>query len=221
MGSMTLGTVMSEATSMIGARSDISMSRCSFYANQAAAFIWRVEHQDLSEAIAVSSTTSGENKITLPSDFEQLISVSNLSTNPPTLLSAANTDDIDSNWTYRGEPQQYALYSNHIQWWPTPDSAYSLQLRYRSKYATVTATGGTFSIGTRYDMAHIYLTASYIADSVYDRENAALLQAKFVGQMATMPSDLAMRQRAREGMRISMPHGPRGTQRLDSLTSLL
>lgn len=221
MGSMTLGTVMSEATAMLGNRTDVAQSRVSFYANQAAAFIWRVENHDLAEQIAVSSTTSGENKITLPSDYEQLINISNLSQTPPQLLKPWNTDDVDSDWTYLGEPTNYVLYSNHIQFWPSPDSSYSLQIRYRSKYATVAATGNTFSIGTRYDMAHLYLTASYVADSVYDRENAAVMYQKYSSCMVTMPSDLAMRQRAREGMRISMPSHDRGFMRVDSLTSTL
>lgn len=221
MGSLTLGTVMSEATAMLGNRTDISQSRCSFYANQAAAYIWRVENHDLAEGIAVSSTTSGENRVTLPSDFEGLISISNLSSSPPTVLTAVNTDDVDSDWTFLGEPIRYALYSNYVQYWPSPDSSYSIQLRYRTKYATVSATTNVFSVGTRHDMAHLYLTAAYIADSVYDRENSAVFQQKFVSQMASMPSDLAMRQRSREGMRISMPHAQRGAQRLDSLTSLL
>jgi len=221
MGSLTLGTVMSEATAMLGNRSDISQSRCSFYANQAAAFIWRVENHDLAEGIAISSTTSGENRVTLPSDFEGLISISNLSTTPPQVLTAVNVDDVDSDWTYLGTPTRYAMYANYVQYWPSPDSSYSIQLRYRTKYATVTGTANTFSIGSRHDMAHIYLTASYIADSLYDRENSALFNQKFISHMASMPSDLAMRQRSREGMRISMPHDPRGFQRLDSLTSLL
>lgn len=221
MGSLTLGQVMSEATSMLGNRVDVTQSRASFYANQAAAFIWRVENHDLAEAIAVSSTTSGENKVTLPSDFEQVISISNISMSPPQLLTAVNTDDLDSDWTFVATPTRYALYSTHVQWWPSPDSSYSMQIRYRSKYAQIAATGGFFSIGTRYDMAHLYLTASMIADGVHDFENSAFFGQKFASTMASMPSDLAMRQRSREGMRVSLPHDPRGSQRLDSMTSLL
>src|SRR5438309_9719905 len=102
-GLFTLGTIISECTAMLGNRADITASRASLYANKAHQFIWdTAPSHDRSEALAVSSTTSGGNRITLPTDFQEIINVSNLSAAPPYPLQQWNVVDIDSNHTYLG-----------------------------------------------------------------------------------------------------------------------
>src|SRR5512143_2028984 len=92
----TLGTVLSEATSIIGNRDDISQSRASFYANQAAIDVQiAIEPLDL-EGIATSSTTSGENRIALPTDFYAVLDFYNTSVTPPQAITKWNWYDTDS-----------------------------------------------------------------------------------------------------------------------------
>ena len=221
MGLFTLGNVCSEATSSLGGRLDISLSRASLYANQALQWLWNSVEHDLSEAIAVSSTTSGENKITLPSDFQEVVNLSNMSVSPPQPLSKWNSDDIDSQYTYVAQPTNYVLYSNWLELWPSPDSSYSLQLRYKTRPAVLSLATATPSFSTKYDMAWLYKTCEYLADASRDYESAAVMRQKCLSEVASVPSDRAMRQRAREGMRVSYPLRPRGEIPMDSLTSVI
>src|SRR5882672_4767536 len=108
MGLFTLGTILSECTAMLGNRADITQSRASLYANKAHQFIWdTAPSHDRSEALAVSSTTSGGNRVTLPTDFQEIINVSNLSASPPYPLIQWNSNDVDSAYTYLGRPTQF------------------------------------------------------------------------------------------------------------------
>src|SRR5438876_201624 len=111
MGLFTLGGLVSEATALLGNRLDVSLSRASLYANQAHVFIWNTAPtHDRSEGIAISSTTSGENKITLPPDLQELTTISNISSVPPYPLLQWQPADIDSNHTYLGVPTNYVRY---------------------------------------------------------------------------------------------------------------
>lgn len=221
MGLFTLGTLCSEATASLGGRLDVTLSRASLYANMALQQLWNAVEHDLAEAIAVSSTTSGENKITLPTDFQEAINISNLSSTPPYPLTKWNSDDVDSQHTYLSRPTNYVLFNNWMELWPSPDSAYSIQMRYKTRPSVLTATSAKPSFATKYDMAWLYKTCEYLADASRDYESAVVMRQKCLSELASVPSDLALRQRAREGMRISMPHRPRGEVRIDSLTSIL
>lgn len=221
MGSFTLSTLISETTAMLGNRLDVAQSRVSLYANAALQFIWNTVEHDKSEALAVSSTTSGENRITLPTDIQELVALSNTSAVPPNLLLPWNANDIDSSYTYQGTPTNYVLYNDYLELWPTPNSAFSLQLRYKTRAPTLSSATGVSSLHTKYDMAHLYKTAALTANALKDWEGSSYYERQFQSEMLSLPSDLAMRQRAKEGMRVSMPHAPRTGGRLDSLVSII
>lgn len=204
-----LGQVMSNATQMLGNRSDIAQSTASFWANEAAQKVfYSVFHSGL-EALAVSSTTSGENRITKPTDFFELIALSDLSLSQPALLRPTYPDQIDSASTELGRPTRYIEYGTHLQLWPTPDSTYSVQMRYRARQSVLTTTTATPSFDTRYGLAWTYKTTELLADVVLDPERAAMYRNKYLSEMASVPNDNALRQRsAREGARLSMLSKP-------------
>ena len=200
----TLGTVMSEATSIIGNRADIASSTVSLYANQAAIDInFAVEPQEV-EAVAVSSTTSGQNKITLPTDFQAMLGLSNLSISPFMLLTKKNWYDIDSSTTQLGKPHDYVLYDTWLELWPSPDSSYSIQMRYQARPSVLTLSTALPSFDTRFGIAWMYKTASYCAWHVKDFETASLYDQKYVAELSRIPSDLALRQRDRQGQNVAL-----------------
>lgn len=204
----TLGTVMSEATSLIGNRADISASRASFYANHAAIDIQiAVEPLDL-EGIATSSTTSGENRIALPTDFYDVLDLYNISITPPQPVVKWNYYDIDSAQTTTGPPTNYLSFSSYLQLWPSPDSSYSLQLRYQVRPSVMTSLTAIPSFDTRFGMCWLYRTAEFLADAVKDYETALVMRQKFLSTLATIPSDLALRQRDRNGQNIRFATRP-------------
>jgi len=198
----TLGNVMSFATSAIGNRADIAQSVVSIYANQAAIDVnYAVEPLDV-ETIAVSSTTSGQNKITLPTDFQAMLSLSNISLAPNQLLTKKNYMDNDSRTTVLGPPTDYVLFDNWLELFPAPDSAYSLQMRYQARPSVLTLTTALPSFDTRFGIAWVYKTAAYCAWHVKDFEVAGLMDQKYITELARIPSDLALRQRDRTGQNI-------------------
>lgn len=197
-----LGNLMSRATLAIGARADISLSDASFWANTAEQVVWDQLPHDAKDALAVSSTTSGENRITLPSDFMALLNVSNLSASGLDLMEAWNIDDVDSSGTDIGTPTKFIRYNDWLELWPSPDSSYSLQIRYERQRSDLTETTHPLSVGTRYGYATFLKTAELLAASVVDGEQEAKFSNKYINYMLSVPSDLALRQRTREGQRM-------------------
>jgi len=200
----TLGQVMSSATAFLGNRADLPVSTCSLFANQAALDInFAVEPQDV-EGFAVSSTTSGENKITLPTDFYSVINVSNQSMSPPYNLRKINSSDIDSQMTTVSQPMNYVLYDSWMELWPSPDSSYSIQMRYQARPSVMTSLTALPSFDTRFGVAWMYRTTAYLARSVKDYETATAMDAQYLQVMATIPTDLALRQRDRNGQNVRL-----------------
>jgi hypothetical protein len=198
---LTLLDVISRATTLAGGRRDIAVSEVSFYANLAAAYVFgQVRHTPL-EALAISSTTSGENRISLPADFDGPISLSNLSTLGVTggrQLKPVTGDWIDSQTTADfAEPEVYALYSSWMELYPTPDSSYSLQLRYWAKQPTITASTGTPAFDERWHPGWLFKTAEMLEARSGNPEGEALARNRYVDYMASQRDDLGLRQQAR------------------------
>ena len=198
---ISLQDVISRATTLAGGRRDISASEVSFYANIAAAEIYgQVWHTPL-EALAISSTTSGENRISLPSDFDGMISISNLSTDGVVggrQLKPVTGDWIDSQATTTGaEPEAYALYGTWMELYPSPDSSYSLQLRYWAKQPTIIASTGTPAFDEKWHPAWLYKTVELLEARSGNPEGEALARNRYVSYMASQRDDKTMRQQAK------------------------
>ncbi len=207
---MTLSEVCSRATQLIQGRTDITASDASFWANKAYEEIATRIRYRAQESLAISSTTSGENRFTLPSDFAYPISLSNLSVGPGTpnrLLRQVDADTFDSESTTLGIPEDYALYSSWVELWPSPDSSYSIQLRYGAKLPTLVTSTSTPVFEERYHLPLVFRTASLLAASVNDLEGEATNQARYLGAMGSTPSDQAHAQRDKQNMRVTIPRG--------------
>src|ERR1700758_4877925 len=73
---LNLGQLCSNATTMAGGRLDYSVSEASFYCNLAYAEVaTRINQYRGKEAVAVSSTSSGVNRMALPPDFDYSIAM--------------------------------------------------------------------------------------------------------------------------------------------------
>jgi hypothetical protein len=203
---LTLANIMSTATAFVQGRLDITTSEASFYANLAHQEVaTRLNYRGL-EATAISSTTSGENRVSLPSDFGYPISLSNLSEPGPSTYRQLGQRDagwVDSGTTVVGQPTHYALYNSWMELYPSPDSGYSLQLRYYKTVPTMTLSTGTPSLDARWHMAIVYKTAEYLAQSRDDRDSEAANRARYLSLMGSTPTDVALRQQAR-GMGVRL-----------------
>lgn len=211
-----LGDIASTVTRALGNRTDISLSDVSLVANQAQLEVWSQLPFDEQESLAVSSTTINEDKITLPSDFQEPLVFSNMSANQPhgLPLDPLNLDQLEAFSQASGVPRYYTLYDSWLELRPIPDSAYSIQLRYRKQLSDMTETTDVPSVSTRYRMAVYYKTKEILAEEyILDSEAAALAHNKYISYMGSMPSDRALRNREGRSHGLSLPRrrGQKGT----------
>lgn len=216
MPSWTLGDIVSTATIALGNRTDITLSQASLAANQAQLEVWSQLPFDEQESLAISSTTVNEDKVTLPSDFQELLVVSNMSANQPHGLpmDPLNLDQLEAFSQTSGVPRYYTLYDSYLELRPIPDSACSIQLRYRKQLSDMVETTEVPSVSTRYRMAVYYKTKEILAEEyILDSEAAALAHNKYISYMASMPSDRALKNREGRAHGLSLPRrrGQKGT----------
>lgn len=204
--SWTLGDLMSHATYAIGKRSDIAASDVSFWVNEALGQVWELLPHNPQEKVTVSSTTSGGKYFALPTDFVEMQNISNISMTPPRMVPPTNIMLADSFSTSLGVPDKYILYNNWLEWVPSPDSTYSMQIRYRCLPTALSNTTDVPSIATRYRYPVMLKAAEMLAQNViFDATKAAALGAQFASYMAALPSDRALRTRDQHYMGVSIP----------------
>lgn len=213
--SFTLGTIISHTTEALGNNMSLTSSQVSFWANRALEQIWWLQSHAERETLATSSTTSGENRINLPTDFAEMISLSDTSSNPPDLLRQIQPEDVDSGATDYTRPRYYVLWDDHLELYPTPDSAYSLSMRYLTDFTELSASTASMSVATRWGLAWQYKTNSMVATQIQDFALAQLYDDLYKEQLLTVPNDFALRQRPRYGAAISLLTQGRGRRHLD------
>lgn len=202
---LDLAKICSLATRLVKGRTDLALSEVSDLANIAYQDVCVAAHYDGRESLAISSTTSGENRVALPTDFGYAIALSNLSVRGPgASLAQRPASDFDSLSTIVGLPTKFAPYASWLELHPSPDSAYSLELRYYTTVPTMVASTATPVIDSRFHMAIVYKTAVLVAQARDELEAEAFNQARYLSAMGSIPSDVALRQRAKAGMHVSL-----------------
>jgi len=200
----TLGDLLSNTTIALGNRADIGLSTASLWINEAQTEVWNQLPFDEQEAIAISSTTVNEDKITLPSDFQEIIALSNTSQNNR-LLNQINRDQLMAFSATSGIPTHYAFFDDWLEMRPTPDSAYSLELRYRKQLSTMTETTDPPSVSTRFRRAIFLKAVELMAQNVtFDERREIRFHNQYINHMASLPSDRALRQREQHAAGCSL-----------------
>lgn len=201
----TLRDLMSESTTMAGVGSlDILPSRVSFYVNAAFRDLaTRIPPVEM-ERIAVSSTSSGENSIFLPLDCERLLSLSlttGVTGEGGQGLRQTNVWEIDaqSMGTQTGIPLMFLSYATWIQLYPSPNSQYSLQLRYVARYSDITNLDSIPSVDTRYHPAGLFKTVELLALRKADAATANVFRQRYEAELTNQPGPLTLRGRDRLG----------------------
>ena len=204
MPSYTLGDIMSFATQNAGRRSDISQSIVSRFANEAYFDVYYASDPQEGEKIAVSSTTTGENKLELPTDFWQPISLAliySTSTSSSdyssySTLRLISVEEMDAkNPQPSGVPEAVAFYNSWLELWPSPNSAYSLQFRYRASPSDMTATTAVPSLDTSWRQAIVIKTEEKIHVYLGDTQSAEAASMRFLREVNRLRSDRERRQR--------------------------
>jgi hypothetical protein len=206
MPSWTLGDLASAVTASLGHRSDIGLSTVSLWLNEAQSQMYHQMPFDTQEALAVSSTTVNEDKLSLPSDYDSIIGLSNLSYNND-LLDPLEQDQVML-WgsDTSGRPTHYALYSSWLELRPKPDSAYSLELRYRKQVSDMTALTSVPSLATRFRLGILLKGKELLAQHVIqDSEAAMIARDEYESFMGSLPNDRAKRMKELHALGCALP----------------
>jgi len=209
---LNLGTVCSRATEMAGGRVDWLLSDASFYANIAAQEVSQFAGHLPKEALAVSSTTSGENRYSLPGDFDYPTALTLFQGSSATSGSRMTTSiplvGRDANWADSrslpdsGVPENYVLYSTFFELYPSPNSGYSLQLRYVTRLPTLVGSTETLALDDRWHPAWLYKTVELLEASRNNIEGEAMARNRYLSYVNTIPSDRQIKQRDRASMSL-------------------
>ena len=220
---LSLGDVSSRATTMAGGRLDYSQSETSFWVNMALAEVAsRINAHRPKEGLAVSSTSSGENRVAFPADFDYAMAITCYVPSGSTATSTGTTvvplRQRDPRWidaqnisgdnsatnTVSGIPEAYITFSTWIELWPSPNSAYSLQLRYMTKHPTLINSTDTIILDDRWHPAVLYKTVELLEAARNNNEAEALARNRYLSYVASTPNDFALRQKDRTGLSLSV-----------------
>ena len=196
MPNLTLQTLMSEATALVGGRLDMSASQVSLYVNMAQLEVARaLPHGEMEKTVYLAASISSLTANGFPTDFDAPISLSRASTYDGfshmnlTRVSIGEIDDAsDSGGTAVGVTNRYAIHNQDIWLYPKPSSTMSLTFRYRAVPADMTATTAMPSIHTRYHPAILYKTAENLAMRAVDPQLAAYYRNTYISFMQATPS---------------------------------
>ncbi len=202
MATLTLGQIVSRATEIAGGRLDWGLSDASFYANQAAGYIARtagVQHRSLESSYA-TTITSGVSRMRIPTDYNFAVAISIGSTivaSGSTRWRTLGKRDIGGADAYAGrldattgQPEAYVEYGDtFFEMVPSPNSSYSLVLRYQRQPDSILTSTATFSLNDQWDWAIVLKTAELLAMSRTDIEMEQICRNRYIDYMSTLMPD--------------------------------
>ena len=215
MPSYTLQEMMSFATRGVGRRADFSVSDVSRFVNEAYFDVLYASDPQEFESIAVSSTTTGENKIELPTDFYEPITATLIWRSGSTAASnhsSYNTlrlvsiEQMDGhNPQPSGTPKEIAFFNSWAELYPSPNSAFSFQLRYRAHPSDLTALTEVPSVSTQWRRAIVIKTQEFLFDDLDDERGAQKKQIQYLDYISRLQTDLASRQKSSQMRQHATP----------------
>lgn len=210
----TLGDVCSKATLMAGGRADWSLSEASFWANAALEEVARAQgaRHKPPETLYQSSTTSGGYRFALPSDFVAPLAltlwVGSNSTNTLSRMTypvdlIQRTSDWGDSQAYRylgGIPENYVPWGTFFELVPSPNSAYSMDLRYVASQSELTLSTSTPTLTAQWSQAWLYKTVEKLEASRSNPNGEAVARNRYINYVNTLDTDLAAMQKDKRSM---------------------
>lgn len=226
---MNLGLVCSTATTFAGGRLDWALSEASLYANFAleqVSVAAGANHKPR-EGLAISSTTSGGNRIAFPTDFDAPLAFTLYAGSTSTNTTSRTTTEYplkqrDSAWVdaqpsqfIGGIPEAYVPYSTWLELYPSPNSAYSLQLRYVANQPTLINSTDTPSLTAKWHQAWLYKTIEVLEGSRNNVDGEALARNRYLNYVTTLETDKALMQKDRRSQTLRPGFGMNSSGRRD------
>jgi hypothetical protein len=225
MPTYNLGEIMSFATGNVGRRADIQGSVVSRIANEAYFDVYYASDPARGEQIVPSSTSSGENKIELPTDFHAPISLALIyqTTASPTAsdhssyktLTLRDVDWMDArNPQPSGIPTDVAFYNTWLELYPSPNSAYSLQLRYRTGPSDLVETTDVPSVDTPWRRAVVIKAEELLYHYLQDDTREEAASRRYLQQVSMLETKQARIQRGLFRQHVTPRYGSGGRRRV-------
>ena len=199
---LTLGQLISRATELAGGRLDWNVSDASFYVNQAASYIGNalgIEHRSLESSYA-TTIASGVSRMVLPSDYNYAIAFSVGSNVPSGSSQWRLMGKRDIGWAdvfagrvdaTTGAPQAYVEFGGRFEIIPSPNSSYSLVLRYRRQPESLITSSATFSFDEQWHWPIAIKAAELLSMSRGAVENEQLSRNRYIDYMNVVLPDQA------------------------------
>lgn len=188
---LTLAQIVSHGTRLAqDARIDLSLA--SEYANIAIGLVSQaagVQHQP-KETIAFASTSTSDNRVAFPGNYDYAIGLTlgvpnSWSTATSRTTSWIPLDKGPATWNapYQSQessqPRSYAEYATWFELVPSPNSAYSVELRYVRKLSDLTDSASTPALDEQWHWACALKTAELIAAYNSDMTNESANARRF------------------------------------------
>jgi hypothetical protein len=216
---LTLAQIISRATELAGGRLDWNASDASFYVNQAAGYVGRsvgIEHRSLESSYA-TTVTSGVSRMVLPSDYNYAIVLSIGSSVPSGSTRWRILGKRDIGWadtfagrldSTTGQPEAYVEYGTNFEVVPSPNSSYSLVLRYRRQTEELTSSGSTYGFDQQWHWSVVLKAAELLAMSRGDTETEQLSRNRYIDYMNAVLPDQAKKVMDQRGSLQPFPRNP-------------
>lgn len=171
MAAKTRAQLVSEVTYTVGNRTDLATEAIDWVKR---AYAYITESYELPEALATSTvaTVAGTRNYDLPADYFSVYTVRNTTEDnkliqvSPTYYDSLATDRSDS-------PTHYAIFSNDIWLYPTPDAVETIQLRYRKQFAELSSDSTVHELPIAWEVVLVSLASSFGFRALNEIERAS------------------------------------------------
>lgn len=198
---LTLAQMISRATTLAGGRLDWDASDASFYVNEALGYVARnfgIVHRSLESSYA-TTIASGVTRMRLPSDYNMGLALSIGSTvagsgstqwRPLGKRDIGLLDTMAARFDATKQPEAYAEYGDTFyDIAPSPNSSYSLVLRYQRNPSELTLSTATSELNVQWHWPAVLKASELLAMSRGDYELEQISRNRYIDYMSTVLPD--------------------------------
>ena len=141
--------------------------RINRWASEAQQRVYRQAAIRTAELSTTFTTIPGDPAYSIPADFSELISLFDVTNDPPVeIIALPDKDEFDYQGQAQGTPVYFRAISTAFYFAPIPDNVYSIKLRYWALPENVTSDGIAYSLPDDY----CYLLEEYCLYKAYASE---------------------------------------------------
>lgn len=199
---MTFAELYAETRGMLGTRADFTVAQAKAYVNRAYKRLCNAfQYYEIDSTDTSKSTVANTATVAIPTGAREIISIkitgdTEYEIIPKTIDWYERQDTTTAN---TGVPVYYVRYGSNILFWPTPDDAYALRVRYRGLPADMSSDNDTPVIPAEWHDTIVMLAASYAAFALGMAQRGQELKNEALGMLSAIQEDNTRDSRHRIG----------------------